>query len=250
MNKLTGKVALVTGGGDGIGKAIALELAREGAAVAVVDIDGRNANATATEIEALSGAGLALVCDVANREEVIRAVDEIVNRWGRLDVLVNNAVWFHYARLTEIDEETVGRMLAVGLKGTIWATQACTPHLESSGGCIINLSSPAVEISITGAAVYSVVKGGIAALTRQQAGELGQSGVRVNALSPGPVQTPGTRRIIDEAGWEARRGRIPLRRLPTATEVGRAAVYLASDDGAIINGATIKLDGGLTVTGP
>lgn len=250
MNNLVDKVAVVTGGGDGIGRAIALELAREGASVAILDIDGTTARSTAADVEALSGHGMALACDVARRDQVVGAVKDVVGHWGHLDVLVNNAVWFHYAPLAEVDEETVERMLAVGLTGVIWMIQACTPHLATSRGCIINMSSPAVDISITGAAVYSSVKGGVDALTRQQAGELGPRGVRVNALCPGPIETPGTRRVITEAGWEARRAKIPLRRLTTGAEVGRAAVYLAGDDGASINGATIRLDGGLTVAGP
>lgn len=251
MSRLNGQVALVTGGGAGIGRGIAIELAREGARVAVLDIDETAADGAASAVNAAGGEAMAFTCDVTRRHEIHRAVEAVDSAWDGVDILVNNAVWFHYAPLVEVTDEVMDHMIDVGLKGAIRMSQACTPRMQRrGGGCIINLSSPAAELGLTNAGLYSAVKGGIAAITRQQAAELGASGIRVNAIAPGPVETDGTRRVIDEAGWQARRERTPLGRLATVEEVGRAAVYLASDDAATVSGATLKLDGAFTVTGP
>jgi NAD(P)-dependent dehydrogenase (short-subunit alcohol dehydrogenase family) len=233
--KLKGKAAFVTGAAAGIGRAIADALEREGAAVARVDID----------------ASAPYRCDVADRKAVFEAMKRFVAAAGGLDILVNNAVYFHYAPLVDMPEDKIHRMLDVGIKGVYWATQAATPHLVArGGGSIINLSSVAVSFGITNAAVYSSIKGAIDALTRQQAVELAPHGIRVNALAPGPVSTPGSNSVIDAAGWEKRRTRTPLQRLASAEEIGAAAVFLCSDDARSIAGVTLKIDGAITVVGP
>jgi NAD(P)-dependent dehydrogenase (short-subunit alcohol dehydrogenase family) len=164
---------------------------------------------------------------------------------------VNNAVYFHYALLADMPEDKIHRMLDVGIKGVFWATQAATPHLIArGGGSVINLSSVAVSFGITNAGVYTSIKGALDAFTRQQAVELAPHGIRVNALAPGPVSTPGANSVIDAAGWEKRRNRTPLRRLATADDIGAAAVFLASDDARSIAGVTLKIDGAMTVIGP
>lgn len=235
MNSLKGKAAFVTGAGGGIGRAIAEAMEHEGARVARVDIDGKTP----------------YQCDVSDRRAVFDTMKRFVAETGGLDILVNNAVYFHYAPLVDMPEDKIQRMLDVGLKGVFWATQSATPHLIArGGGCIINLSSVAVSFGITNAAVYSSIKGAVDAFTRQQAVELAPHGIRVNALAPGPVSTPGANSVIDAAGWEKRRARTPLRRLATAEEIGAAAVYLASDDARSIAGVTLKIDGAITVVGP
>ena len=235
MGRLQGKAAFVTGAGAGIGRAIADALAREGATVARVDIDGKTP----------------YQCDVSDRAAVFETMKRFVAEAGGLDILVNNAVYFHYAPLVEMPEAAIHRMVDVGIKGVFWGTQAATPHLIArGGGAIINLSSVAVSFGIRNAAVYSSIKGAIDTFTRQQAVELAPHGIRVNALAPGPVSTPGANSVIDAAGWEARRARTPLKRLATAEEVASAAVYLASDDARSIAGVTLKIDGAITVVGP
>jgi NAD(P)-dependent dehydrogenase (short-subunit alcohol dehydrogenase family) len=249
MGRLEGKNAFVTGAGGGIGRAIAVAFARAGANVAVVDNNERLAHETAAALA--GGRGSAQVCDVADRQAVFAAMDAFTTAAGGLDIVVNNAVFFHYAPLVEMPAEIVDKMIDVGIKGSLWSLQAATPNLIARGeGCVINLSSVAVSFAIRNAAVYSAIKGALDTLTRQQAVELGAYGIRVNALAPGSVVTPGASSVIDEAGWEARRQRTPLRRLATADEIAAAAVFLASDEARSIAGVTLKIDGAITVAGP
>jgi NAD(P)-dependent dehydrogenase (short-subunit alcohol dehydrogenase family) len=249
MGRLEGQSAFVTGAGGGIGRAIAQAFAKAGAQVAVVDVNGELSRQTAAALD--GGRGTAVVCDVADRQAVFAAMEKFTGAVGGLDILVNNAVVFHYAPLVEMPESTVDRMINVGIKGALWSLQAATPHLIArGGGCVINLSSVAVSFAIKNAAVYSSIKGALDTLTRQQAAELGPHGIRVNALAPGPVPTPGANSVIDEAGWETRRERTPIRRLATADEIAAAAVFLASDEAGSIAGVTLKIDGAITVAGP
>jgi len=249
MSKLVGKSCVVTGAGGGIGYAIAARFAEEGAHVAMLDIKEDMVKEAAAKLP--GGRGHAYVTDVSDRKAVKQAIDDFAEKQGGLDVLVNNAVMFYYAPLTDMPEDIVDRMLDVGIKGTFWALQAATPHLiRRGGGSVINLSSVAVSFAVKHAAVYSSIKGALDALTRQQAVELGAHGIRVNALAPGPVSTPGANSVIDPEGWKNRQARTPLRRLATAEEIGAAALFLVSDEAASIAGVTLKIDAGITVAGP
>ncbi|GAB5376813.1 MAG: SDR family NAD(P)-dependent oxidoreductase [Acuticoccus sp.] len=249
MDRLKGKTAFVTGAGGGIGRAIAFAMAREGATVGLADINGPLLD----EAKA-AGDGLPIhtfPCDVADRAAVRAAVDSFADTAGGLDVLVNNAVRFHYSPMTEFDPDIAGSMLDIGLKGVYWSLQAATPHLVArGGGVVINLSSIAVLMAIPNASVYTSIKGAVDALTRQQAAELGPDKIRVNALAPGSVPTPGANSVIDDAGWQSRAGKSVLGILPTAEDIGAAAVFLASDDARAITGITLVIDAGMTITGP
>jgi NAD(P)-dependent dehydrogenase (short-subunit alcohol dehydrogenase family) len=246
MAKLQGKRAFVTGAGRGIGADIAAKLASEGAIVAVADIDADTAQQTASAIPN----AVAVTVDVTDRTAVTAAIDAFAADGG-LDILVNNAVYFNYALHSEMTEEIVTKMLDVGIKGTFWATQAATPHIKAQGGgSIIMLSSIAVSLGIARAGVYTSIKGAVDAFTRQQADELGPVNIRVNALAPGPVKTPGASTVINDENWEKRKNMSPIQRLVTGEEVGAAAVFLASDDAKGITGVTIKIDNGITISGP
>lgn len=245
MGKLTGKRAFITGAGGGIGAAIARAFAAEGAIVGLADINGPLVEQTAASIAGAS----AFVVDVRDRLAVHQAINQFAA--DGLDSLVNNAVAFFYAPLTDMPEAIVDRMLDVGIKGTFWGTQAATPHLIArGGGSIINMSSVAVSFAIKHAAVYTAIKGAVDAFTRQQAVELGPHSIRVNALAPGAVATPGANSVIDAEGWEKRRAMTPLGRLVTDAEVAAAAVFLASDSSVSIAGVTLKIDAGVTIAGP
>lgn len=249
MARLQGKVAFVTGAAGGIGRAIALAMAREGAVVGLADVNGALLKDT-IEGAALPGL-LGYELDVTDRKAVRAAIDRHAASAGGLDILVNNAVRFHYAPLADFPEDIASHMLDVGVKGVYWCFQAATPHLIArGGGSIINLSSIAVSMAIPNASVYTSIKGAVDALTRQQARELGAHGIRVNAVAPGSVPTPGANAIIDEAGWESRAGKSLLKRLPSAEEIADAAVFLASDAALSITGVTLKIDAGMTIAGP
>lgn len=247
--RLGGLNAFVTGGGGGIGLAIALHMAEAGATVAIGDVDASLLEKAQAEHP---DAGLVAVeCDVTDRQAVKRYVDDFAASQGGLAILVNNAVAFHYDLLENFDEDRAARMIDVGLKGALWTSQAAIPHLRASGsGVILNLSSIAVSMAIPKASVYTSIKGAIDALTRQQAAELGSDGIRVNAIAPGSVPTPGANSVIDEQGWKSRAAKTLLGRLPDAQDVARAAVFLASDDARCITGVTLKIDSGMTVAGP
>ncbi|GGH61740.1 SDR family oxidoreductase [Frigidibacter albus] len=238
------KRAFVTGAAGGIGEAIARRLAGQKYAVAMADV-----NPQVAEVAAGIPGAVPVLLDVADRTGLQREIDAFAAEG--LDLMVNNAVMFHYSRLIDTPAEVMDLMIDVGLKGALWGTRAATPHLIArGGGCTLNLSSMAVYIAIRETPVYSAIKGALDAFTRQQAIELAPFGIRVNALAPGTVPTPATNRRIDSDGWQLRQGRSPLRRVVTADDIAGAAVFLASDAAASITGITLKVDAGTTIAGP
>jgi NAD(P)-dependent dehydrogenase (short-subunit alcohol dehydrogenase family) len=250
MGILSDKVAIVTGAGGGIGRAIALAYAAEGCLVAGLDIDPETAEAVTRDAEALAGRSAAVALDITDRAALHRAIAVIAKNFGRINILVNNAMWVKYEPIEAIDETTVDRMFATGLKAALWGIQAVVPAMAAGGGgSIINLGSPAAEIGIKNAAVYTLVKGGIAAFTRQAASELGARNIRVNAIAPGPIRTPGAMRVLDEAAWKLRVDRTPLGHLGTPEDIAKTALFLASEQSAFVTGTTVRTDGGLTVNG-
>ncbi len=250
MERLRDRVALVTGAAQGLGRAIAAALAREGAVVGIVDINGTGAQAAAARIAAAGGRTLAVVADVTRAEQARAAVAGLTDRFGRLDVLVNNAMWSRRDSVAEVTEESLDRMIAVGLKAIFWTVQAVLPHMTAAHrGSIINMSSVAGEMGFADTSIYSAVKAGVVGLTRSLAAELGTVGVRVNAISPGAIPTVASHATIDAAGWEARRRRTPLGRIGAPDDVAAAAVFLASDESAFITGEVLRVDGGWAMTG-
>lgn len=250
MSRLKGQVAFVTGAGRGIGRAIALAFASEGAMVGVADIDRATAQATASEIEHSSGTARAFPIDVSRRDDLLHSVDQLVSEFGRLDIVSNNAILFRREPISEVRQDTCEKMIAVGLESLIWSAQAALRHMDPElGGVIINNTSPAAELGVAGSAVYSAIKGGVSSLTRSLAVELGPRRIRVNAVCPGTVPTPGARQMNSDAIYEARRQRTPLGRLGTPEDIAAAAVFLASAEASFITAAVLHIDGGITISG-
>jgi NAD(P)-dependent dehydrogenase (short-subunit alcohol dehydrogenase family) len=240
------RVAIVTGAGRGIGEAIARRLAVDGFHVVVADISGATAHATADSIIAAGGRAEGIALDVADRDRVLAEFAAVAERHGRIDAVVNNAMWIRYEPIGEVEEETVDRMLAVGLKAILWTTQAVVPlMLAQGGGAIVNVSSPAAVRGVAGSAIYSAVKGAVSSLTWQQSNELGRQGIRVNGVIPGAVPTEGARQVVDEEGYELRRAATPLGRLGRPEDLANAVSFLLSPDASYVNGHLLAVEGGL-----
>tara|TARA_R110002033_G_scaffold66617_1_gene117616 strand:- start:22276 stop:23169 length:894 start_codon:yes stop_codon:yes gene_type:complete len=245
--RLEGKVALVTGGGLGIGRAICEAYAREGAAVGVFDLKPELAEATVAAIQEAGGQAVALVGNAALRADVFDAAAKLKQAFGPVTLLVNNAMWNRYGPLEDQDETMIGRMIDVGFKGVIWGYQAVLPQMrEAGGGAIVNIASPSAVLAMKHGIMYSAIKAAVAAATRSGAAEFGPDNVRVTAIAPGPTQTDGAMRVVTDEGWERRRERIPIRRLGQPADMANAAVFLASEEASFITGDMIFVDGGIT----
>jgi len=252
--RLQGRVAIVTGSGGGIGKAIAQALAKEGAKVLVNDIDRENLEATVREINSSGAIAMGVVADVADPSEVQEMVNRCVRELGKVDILVNNAGGSGGDTgdrfLEGVPLHQWERMLDVNLKGTIHCTMAVLPHMmKARYGKIINISSQAGRYaSELAGPYYSAAKGGQLAFTRQMALKLGPYGIYVNAVCPGVIISgPRVEGMWLARSEEERRQmleRIPLRRLGTPQEVASVVVFLASDESSYITGAVIDVNGG------
>jgi NAD(P)-dependent dehydrogenase (short-subunit alcohol dehydrogenase family) len=249
MAVLTGKTVIVTGAAGGIGRAIAQEAGRTGARLALVDADAARLGETVKAIQSDGAEVLPWVVDMTDRVLWQKTIDDIAAHFGGIDVMVNNAMWVRYEPMAEVQEDVYRRQMAIGLDAVYWGIQAVTPHMIARGaGSVVNMTSPASVHGIPNGSVYAAVKGAISALTRQCAVELGQKGIRVNAVAPGPIPTPGTMRVVDEDGWKKRLVRSPLGRLSTPEGVARVVVFLASDAADCVNGDVVFADGGRSVS--
>ena len=250
MFRLDGQAAFITGGGRGIGQAAAFAFAAAGAAVGVADIDGSSAEETAARIVSGGGSACAFAINVANRDAVADAAQHLMRKFGRLDAIVNSAIAFRYEPVAAVSEDTWQRMTSVGLSALIWTAQAAERHMDPErGGLIVNFSSPVADRGHAGTAVYSTIKGGVVAMTRALAVEFGPRRIRVNAICPGAVPTPGGRTLSSDAVYEARRQRTPLGRLGTPEEIGAMAVFLATPAASLVTGEILHIDGGATMRG-
>jgi len=243
-----GRVALVTGSGNGIGRATALELAAKGATVGVNDLKPEFVDKVVGEITAAGGRALPVVQNVSTREGMRRAVHLMAETNGRLDVLVNNAAWVRYQAIPDVAPETMDRMLDIGFKAVIWAIQAAAEVMDSKrGGTIVNLASMAGIVSARNSIVYSGIKAGVAGITRAAAAELGPR-IRVNAVAPSAVPTEGTMRNRNVERDAQRVARMPLGRLGTVEDIAHVICFLAGDDSGYLTGQTISADGGYTTS--
>jgi 2-hydroxycyclohexanecarboxyl-CoA dehydrogenase len=247
--RLEGRTALVTGGASGIGAATARRLAAEGARVAIADLDLDGARAVAGEID-----GAAVRMDVADAASVRAGVEAAEAELGPIAILVNNAGTDRFAFFVNTDEALWDHVLGVNLRGVIAVTHAVLGGMQSRGaGVIVNVASEAGRVGSQGSAVYSAAKGGVIAFTRAVARESGRYGVRVNAVAPGPIETPllnAAAEVYGEIGARLKQGMIDatvLRRSGQPEEVAATIAFLASDDASFMTGQTLNVSGGLSM---
>ena len=247
MGKLSGKTAVVTGASKGIGAGIAKAFAKEGANVVVNYARAKDdAEKVAAEIQNAGGKSIIVQADVSKQADVDKLFAETKKAFGTVDILVNNAGVYEFAPIEQVTEESFRRMFDLNVLGTLLSTQAALKNMNGNGGSIINVSSVVSLSPAPMASVYSATKGAVDVITRTLALELGPRKIRVNSLSPGLVETEGTRSAGTSDGEfkEIALSRTPLGRVGVPDDVAKVAVFLASDDSAWITGEVLPVAGG------
>jgi len=248
------KVVIITGAGSGIGRETSILFAKHGAKVVVTDIDEKSGKETVDEIAKVleqdpdcTGEAFFAKLDISDREQTKQVAQDVLNRYGKIDVLINNAGIIQDALVTKMTEDQWDKVIDIDLKGPFNCIQAVADNMIEHGiGEIINVSSIVGIYGNIGQANYSAAKAGLIGLTKTLAKELGKKGIRVNAVAPGFIHTPMTAKVPDKI-LELMKEKTPLKRIGHPDDVGYALLYLASDEANFINGAIIPVDGGLLI---
>lgn len=244
-----GKVALVVGGGSGIGQASALLFASNGAKVVVADINQDAAEATATAIRDAGGDAMAFGCDITSSAECRRLVADAVEGFGHVDILASTVGWSDTTFFVQEDEDYWSRIVAINYLGAVYLCRAVLDGMiERKSGSIVLTSSDAGKVGTMGETVYAGAKAGVIGFVKSLARETARDGIRVNAVSPGPTDTPLIRAQADQDVIARMVRAVPLKRMGTAQEQANAIVFLASDAASYITGQTLSVSGGLTMT--
>ena len=245
--RLTDKVSIITGGGQGIGRATALKFAAEGAKVAVCDINQAAVDDTVREILASGREAVGFNVDVTDKESIARMVAGVMAKWGRIDTLVNNAGIVQDAQFKKMTDEQFERVIDVNLKGVYHCTKAVVDiMLEQNSGVILNASSIVGLYGNFGQTNYAATKFGVIGMMKTWARELGRKGIRANAICPGFIETPILSSIPDKV-IKMMEDKVPMGRLGKPEEIANTYAWLASDEASYINGAVIEVSGGCTI---
>lgn len=244
--KLKNKVAIITGAGSGIGKAIALEMAKNGAVIIATGHHIKPCQETVKEIEKTGGKAAAMKCDVTKEKEVREVFRKTARKFKKIDILVNNAGVLVMKPLTETSEEEWQKVMNVNLKGIFLCARAAAKHMsKKKSGVILSIASIAGQVGFPNLSAYCASKGGIVNATREFALELAPYGIRVNAIAPAVIRTDMTKDMLsDKKQKKALKSTTPLGRIGEVEEVARPAVFLCSDDASYITGHTLNIDGG------
>jgi 3-oxoacyl-[acyl-carrier protein] reductase len=245
--RLTGKVSIITGAGQGIGRATALKFAKEGAKVAVCDINLESVQQTVELVESAGGEAVGFRVDVTDKDSIARMVEGVMAKWGRVDTLVNNAGIVQDAQFKKMSEDQFDRVIDVNLKGVYNCTKAVVDiMLAQNSGCILNASSIVGIYGNFGQTNYAATKFGVIGMVKTWARELGRKGIRANAICPGFVETP-ILASMPEKVVRMMEDRVPMGRLAKPEEIANTYAWLASDEASYINGAVIEVSGGVTI---
>jgi NAD(P)-dependent dehydrogenase (short-subunit alcohol dehydrogenase family) len=251
--RLAGKVCLITGAGSGIGQATARLFASEGARVVVADVDLNAAQVTVAEIERAGGEGVAELVDVTDEVQTVALADRVVERFGSIDVLFNNAGIAGVGDVLETTPELFDRVMRVNVRGVYLMSRAVVPHMVArTAGSIINMSSGIAEIGLARRVSYAASKGAVYAMTKSMQVDLAPHGVRVNALLPGTILTPFVERYLKESYSDPEEGMAMIRKRQLSHDLGRpedvaaAALFLASDESKFMMASGLVIDGGMT----
>lgn len=248
--RLNDRVAVVTGAGSGIGRAIAQRFADEGARVVCADISLETAQATADSIASNERQVIAIATDVTEIDQVERMVEQSITTFGQLDILVNSAGAVSIAPFLEVNAQDFQRLMKVNVEGTLYCAQSAAREMSKRGyGRIINIASIAGQRAAFGRTSYGTTKAAVIGLTKQMALELAPSGITANAIGPGPVSTPLLLNALSDKGLEKYLELIPVGRLGTVEDIADAAIYLAGEQASYVNGHVLFVDGGYSAIG-